>query len=339
MFCRSSFIIHRSSVSTIAVVILCAGTLCRAQSGTSSVGVIDLKLVINNMQETVDDQRIAKEMQEKITTLTTTHQTALKDMQDKLPKETDHQSPAYQQALDDLDQKFLAFGREEREQQIQLARFKNRRLKQAFDEIKAMIADQAKAKGLDLVMLDNSNELSNNPMAIPTQQAMEGEFLNRTLAFKSDQIDFSQELIARLNSTYKPPADLTPMPTLPMTPMQVGQTTFQMEIAADDASRERGMMERDTLAPDHGMIFVFDHASPQAFWMHHTRFSLDIIFADEHGKVVSVHNMKAYDEHTTFSDGPAKYAIELPSGAATKEGVKEGDALHIPSAADAALKK
>jgi uncharacterized membrane protein (UPF0127 family) len=112
-----------------------------------------------------------------------------------------------------------------------------------------------------------------------------------------------------------------------------------MEIAADEPSRERGLMERDTLAADHGMIFVFDHASAQAFWMHHTRFPLDIIFADEHGKVVSVHNMKPYDEHTTYSDGPAKYAIELPAGAAAKEGVKEGDTLHIPPAADAALKK
>jgi uncharacterized membrane protein (UPF0127 family) len=73
--------------------------------------------------------------------------------------------------------------------------------------------------------------------------------------------------------------------------------------------------------------------------MHHTRFPLDIIFVDEHGKVVSVHNMKAYDEHTTRSDGPAKYAIELPAGAAAATGVKAGDELHVPPAVDAALKK
>jgi len=126
---------------------------------------------------------------------------------------------------------------------------------------------------------------------------------------------------------------------LPMTSMQIGSKTYQLEIAADDASREHGLMERDTLDKDHGMIFVFDTPAEQSFWMHHTRFSLDIIFADEKDKIVSIHTMKAYDESTTPSNGVSKYAIELNEGEAAADGVKVGDKLDIPPAVDAALKK
>jgi uncharacterized membrane protein (UPF0127 family) len=126
---------------------------------------------------------------------------------------------------------------------------------------------------------------------------------------------------------------------LPVTPMTIGSKTYQLEIAADNASREHGLMERDSMSTDHGMIFVFDQASAQSFWMHHTRFPLDIIFADDRDRIVSIHTMKAYDESSTLSGGPAKYAIELGAGQAALAGVKAGEALQIPAVVDAALKK
>jgi uncharacterized protein len=126
---------------------------------------------------------------------------------------------------------------------------------------------------------------------------------------------------------------------LPITSMQIGSKSYHLEIAADDASREHGLMERDTLDRDHGMIFVFPRPEEQSFWMHHTRFPLDIIFADDHDRIVSVHTMKAYDESTTASDGLSKYAIELSAGEAASTGVKPGDELKVPPDVDAALKK
>jgi uncharacterized membrane protein (UPF0127 family) len=98
-------------------------------------------------------------------------------------------------------------------------------------------------------------------------------------------------------------------------------------------------MERDSMDKDHWMIFVFDTPAVQSFWMHHTRFPLDIIFADDQDKIVSIHTMKAYDENTTSSDGVSKYAIELNAGEVAGDGVKVGDALKIPAEVDAALKK
>jgi hypothetical protein len=119
---------------------------------------------------------------------------------------------------------------------------------------------------------------------------------------------------------------------LPMTTLQVGSKSYDVEIAADDASREHGLMERDELPADHGMIFIFPDCQPRDFWMKHTRFPLDIIYADDSAKVVSTHTMKPYDLNTTPSDGPAKYAIELLAGQLQSNGIKPGDHLTLPPA-------
>lgn len=117
---------------------------------------------------------------------------------------------------------------------------------------------------------------------------------------------------------------------LPITSMPIGSRTYELEIASDDASREHGLMERDTMDSDHGMIFVFPDTQERDFWMKHTRFALDIIFADDAGKVVSTHSMKPYDLGHTFSDAPAKYAIELCAGQVSADGIKPGDKLRLP---------
>ncbi len=119
---------------------------------------------------------------------------------------------------------------------------------------------------------------------------------------------------------------------LPMTDMQVGSKTYHLELATDDASREHGLMERDEMAGDHGMVFIFTSARVQNFWMKNTRFPLDIVFADDNAKVVSTHTMKPYDLTGISSDAPAKYAIELNAGEVAADGVKVGDPLSLPPA-------
>jgi uncharacterized membrane protein (UPF0127 family) len=65
--------------------------------------------------------------------------------------------------------------------------------------------------------------------------------------------------------------------------------------------------------------------------MKNTRIPLDILYLDEHGKVVSIHQMKPYDRSGVPSDGLAKYAIELNVGRASEVGAKVGDVLEIPA--------
>lgn len=122
---------------------------------------------------------------------------------------------------------------------------------------------------------------------------------------------------------------------LPMVDMKIGSRTFVLEVARTDAQQEKGLMKRDSMPADHGMIFPFKEERVLGFWMKDTRFPLDIIFTDSKGRVVTIHPMEAYDENNTSSDFPARYAIELNKGAAKAAGVKVGDVLDIPPPARA----
>lgn len=117
---------------------------------------------------------------------------------------------------------------------------------------------------------------------------------------------------------------------LPVVSMQIGSRTFELEVAVAHSAQETGLMKRDSMPQDHGMIFVFPAEEPRWFWMKNTRFPLDIIFLNTGGQVVSIRQMEAYDLTQIPSDAPARYAIELNRGAAEAAGVKVGDQLVIP---------
>jgi uncharacterized membrane protein (UPF0127 family) len=120
---------------------------------------------------------------------------------------------------------------------------------------------------------------------------------------------------------------------IPTTQMKIGSRTFTLEIARTEEQQQTGLMRRDSMPEDHGMIFVFGDDQVRNFWMKNTRFPLDIVFVDREGKTVSVHQMAAFDETNTSSDLPARYAIELNKGMAADASVKSGDVLEIPPAA------
>src|SRR5262245_43182032 len=102
-----------------------------------------------------------------------------------------------------------------------------------------------------------------------------------------------------------------PVKMLRSTSMQIGREKFTIEIADNDPDREHGLMQRDSMPADHGMIFIFPEERPQAFWMKNTRFPLDIAYIDSTGKVDSIKQMKPYDLTGVPSEGAIKYAIEL----------------------------
>ena len=94
-----------------------------------------------------------------------------------------------------------------------------------------------------------------------------------------------------------------------MIPLEIatssGQHAFQVEIAANDASRERGLMDRRYMAPDHGMLFEFDRDEPVSFWMKNTYIPLDMIFIAPSGVVTRiVANAEPLSERVIPSGGP-----------------------------------
>ncbi len=106
---------------------------------------------------------------------------------------------------------------------------------------------------------------------------------------------------------------------------------FSVEIADDPGERERGLMFRDEMAADHGMLFVHDGEETQSYWMKNTRIPLDIIYFDRTRKLVSVAHAPPCslgDNCPPFpSAAPALYVLELNAGATDALGAKPGDEL------------
>lgn len=97
------------------------------------------------------------------------------------------------------------------------------------------------------------------------------------------------------------------------------------EIAATETTRETGLMHRFSLQRDHGMLFVFKDAQPQAFWMKNTYVPLSIAFVGSDGRILNIDDMAPLTESTHLSRGAALYALEMKKGWFAERGIATGD--------------
>jgi uncharacterized protein len=110
-----------------------------------------------------------------------------------------------------------------------------------------------------------------------------------------------------------------------------GLHAFQVEVAKDDAARERGLMDRRYMAPDHGMLFEFDRDAPVSFWMKNTYIPLDMIFIAPSGVVTHIAaNAEPLSERVIPSGGPCVAVLEVNGGTAAAIGLKVGDKVRHP---------
>jgi uncharacterized membrane protein (UPF0127 family) len=114
------------------------------------------------------------------------------------------------------------------------------------------------------------------------------------------------------------------------THMQIGGQPFVLELALTPAQQELGLMHRDHLDADHGMLFIFSDEKLRTFWNHDVSFPLDLVFLDALQKIASIKRLETYSEAIVASDVPAKYAIELNAGTATQLHLQPGNQLKIP---------
>jgi len=106
---------------------------------------------------------------------------------------------------------------------------------------------------------------------------------------------------------------------------------FQVEIADDDAEREKGLMYRDAMADDHGMLFLFPDARERAFWMKNTHIPLDIIYISQSGSVISIQkNAVPMTQTPLKSYGAAAAVLEVNGGLTDRLGIRAGDRISHP---------
>jgi uncharacterized protein len=102
----------------------------------------------------------------------------------------------------------------------------------------------------------------------------------------------------------------------------------RVELAVTPGQRTFGLMYRNHLDEDAGMLFIFPEMQPLKFWMKHTEIPLDMIFADSSGVVVGiVANATPYSERPVGPDAPALYVLEVNGGFSARHGVRAGDRM------------
>lgn len=102
------------------------------------------------------------------------------------------------------------------------------------------------------------------------------------------------------------------------------------EVPMTYKERKKGLMFRDSMPDDHGMLFIFKTEGYHSFWMKNTRIPLDIAFIDKNKRIVSIHEMTPFDEKNFHkSVKPASYALEVNAGWFKKYDIKTGDAVEF----------
>ncbi len=111
--------------------------------------------------------------------------------------------------------------------------------------------------------------------------------------------------------------------------VNVGTSTLILDLATTSAARSRGLSGRASLDPNAGMLFVFDEPGLYGFWMKEMKFSLDLIWLDNKGKVVYITtnlSPKTYP-NAFYPVSPVKYVIEVNAGWTKLNGLELGDTL------------
>ncbi|AZO46855.1 MAG: DUF192 domain-containing protein [Mesorhizobium sp.] len=123
------------------------------------------------------------------------------------------------------------------------------------------------------------------------------------------------------------PVDPTPLVAV----TKSGERSFSIEIADTSDEREAGLMFRQQMADDHGMLFVFEESRDLTFWMKNTPMPLDLIFVGQDGRIRAILHGEPQSEAIISPGEPVRFVLELKAGTAAKDGIADGDLLRHPA--------
>jgi uncharacterized membrane protein (UPF0127 family) len=117
--------------------------------------------------------------------------------------------------------------------------------------------------------------------------------------------------------------------------LEISGNEFEVEVASTPGSRQQGLMFRESLEEDHGMLFVYPDSALRTFWMSNTQIPLSIAFVAEDGDIVNIAQMTPFTTNTTPSTEPVMYAIEMQRGWFASHNINSGDRVTgLPPRAD-----
>lgn len=113
----------------------------------------------------------------------------------------------------------------------------------------------------------------------------------------------------------------------PVAQLNAGMHLIRAEVVSDPDTRAQGLMHRRSLAPNAGMLFIFDEASVHCMWMKNTLIPLSVAFIDDRGTIVNIADMAPHSEASHCAAQPVRYALEMNRGWFAARGVKPGSRL------------
>tara|TARA_R110002167_G_scaffold144999_2_gene335843 strand:- start:517 stop:939 length:423 start_codon:yes stop_codon:yes gene_type:complete len=107
---------------------------------------------------------------------------------------------------------------------------------------------------------------------------------------------------------------------------------FAVELAISEEQHQRGLMFREQMADDAGMLFLFRGRTERAFWMKNTLIPLDMLFIDDGGRIMKVHHSAVPGSlEAISSDHPVVAVLEINGGLSRRLGIKAGDIVQHPA--------
>jgi uncharacterized membrane protein (UPF0127 family) len=115
---------------------------------------------------------------------------------------------------------------------------------------------------------------------------------------------------------------------LPAITLRMGKKAVTAEVADEPQERATGLMFREDLAPDSGMLFVMPAPEPAAFWMKNTKLPLSVAYVSQSGIILEIHDLRPFDETPVPSAfSRIAYALEMEQGWFAKNGILPGDRI------------
>lgn len=104
--------------------------------------------------------------------------------------------------------------------------------------------------------------------------------------------------------------------------LRAGMHIISAEVADSMSTRSNGLMMRHKMAPNEGMLFVFEQPQAHCFWMRNTLLPLSIAFLDDDGAIVNIADMQPKSDDSHCSKKAVRYALEMNQGWFAKKGIK-----------------
>ena len=124
--------------------------------------------------------------------------------------------------------------------------------------------------------------------------------------------------------------------SLPTITLGAGMHNIKAQVASSPSQHQIGLMFRKDMPAHEGMLFIFDSATPQCFWMRNTLLPLTIAFVRHDGVIVNLDDMQPMTEDSHCSAEPVRFVLEMNQGWFAKRGFKAGLKLSGPPFSPAA---